>query len=220
MQHLPTRRYQVVYADPPWSYAPLRGVTHTSNGDYLSRNSCGADAHYSLMSDEDLLAFPMRYFMEERSALFMWATCPRLDFAIEVIHAWGLHYRGVAYVWVKTNKNGTIMGAKGPPPAFVKPATELLLAATTLPAGRMFPLQNFAQRQVVFAQRGRHSEKPEEFRHYIDALCGDVSKIELFARKESSSWDVWGNEVVDWDAPFFNKWRDNPFIRRLSIANA
>ena len=28
------------------------------------------------------------------------------------------------------------------------------------------------------------------------ALMGDVSKIELFARRPARGWDVWGNEVV------------------------
>ncbi len=29
----------------------------------------------------------------------------------------------------------------------------------------------------------------------IVQLCGDISRIELFAREETKGWDVWGNEV-------------------------
>jgi site-specific DNA-methyltransferase (adenine-specific) len=28
-------------------------------------------------------------------------------------------------------------------------------------------------------------------------LCGDVPRIELFARQRTQGWDVWGNEVPD-----------------------
>ncbi|MBQ7895350.1 MAG: adenine methyltransferase, partial [Oscillospiraceae bacterium] len=39
-------------------------------------------------------------------------------------------------------------------------------------------------------------KKPEEARRRIEALMGDVPKVELFARRTSPGWDVWGNEVV------------------------
>ena len=29
----------------------------------------------------------------------------------------------------------------------------------------------------------------------IVELCGDVPRIELFARQRTQGWDVWGNEV-------------------------
>ena len=41
----------------------------------------------------------------------------------------------------------------------------------------------------------KHSEKPTIVRDKIVELCGDVPRIELFARKPSQGWDVWGNEV-------------------------
>ena len=28
-------------------------------------------------------------------------------------------------------------------------------------------------------------------------LCGDVPRIELFARQATKGWDVWGNEVSE-----------------------
>ncbi len=46
-----------------------------------------------------------------------------------------------------------------------------------------------------------HSKKPEETRRRIEALMGDVPRVELFARRPASGWDVWGNEVdstIDW----------------------
>lgn len=40
-----------------------------------------------------------------------------------------------------------------------------------------------------------HSKKPDETRKRIEALYGDVPKIELFARRQADNWDCWGNEV-------------------------
>ena len=50
-------------------------------------------------------------------------------------------------------------------------------------------------RQIIMAQRTRHSEKPAETRDRIVKLFGDLPRIELFARQEAEGWDCWGNEV-------------------------
>ncbi|MBV8490064.1 MAG: DNA methyltransferase [Candidatus Eremiobacteraeota bacterium] len=180
---LPAGPYDVVYADPPWYY-------------YGSRiKDAAAAKHYPLMSQEDLAALPVRRIMAKRAALFLWATCPRLNFAIDLLQRWGLHYRGVAYVWVKTNSRGEIIRGQGVPPTFTKPTTELVLAATTMPTGRAFPLLDLGQGQVVTHPRSEHSRKPAVFRELIEALCGDRPRVELFARETSPGWDCWGGEV-------------------------
>jgi site-specific DNA-methyltransferase (adenine-specific) len=40
-----------------------------------------------------------------------------------------------------------------------------------------------------------NSQKPDEVRERIVQLMGDLPRIELFARKRTPGWDVWGNEV-------------------------
>ena len=50
--------------------------------------------------------------------------------------------------------------------------------------------------QVIISPVEEHSKKPAEARRRIEALMGDVPKIELFARRPARGWDVWGNEVV------------------------
>lgn len=180
---LPAGPFDVVYADPPWYY-------------YGSRiKDAAAAKHYPLMSQDDLAALPVRQIMSKRAALFLWATCPRLDYAIDLLRRWGLHYRGVAYVWVKTNARGEIIRGQGVPPTFTKPTTELVLAATTMPTGRAFPLLDLAQGQVVEHQRAEHSRKPAVFRRLIEELCGDRPRIELFARETSPGWEAWGGDL-------------------------
>ncbi len=180
---LPSERYEIVYVDPPWFYygSPIKDAA--------------AAKHYPLMSLDELAALDVRRLLAPRAALFLWATCPRLNFAIALIDAWGLHYRGVAYVWVKTNRRGAIIAGQGVPPTFTKPTTELLLVATTMPTGRPFPIRNLAQAQVVLHPRGAHSEKPAVFRSMIEELCGARSRIELFARTRAAGWDAWGAQL-------------------------
>ncbi len=45
------------------------------------------------------------------------------------------------------------------------------------------------------AHRMQHSKKPEEIRDRIVELCGDLPRIELFARETSEGWDCLGNEI-------------------------
>ena len=49
--------------------------------------------------------------------------------------------------------------------------------------------------QLIISPIEAHSKKPDIAREKITALMGDLPKIELFARKGSPGWDIWGNEV-------------------------
>jgi len=179
----PTKTYDIVYADPPWYY-------------YGSQiKDAAAAKHYPLMRQEELVELPVRSIMSKRAALFLWSTGPRLNFALDLIQRWGLYYRGVAYVWVKTNRKGEAIRGQGVPPTFTKPTTEFVLVASTVPTGRPFPILDFGQAQVVMEPRAEHSRKPSIFRKHIEELCGRRSRIELFARESARGWDAWGAEV-------------------------
>jgi len=179
----PTKSYNVVVLDPPWMY-------HSPSPRY------GAHKHYQLMPNRDIEDLPVCDIMAIESVVLVWATCPLLHYAIRAIESWGLHFRGVPFVWAKTRKDGKLMGAKGVRPNTVKPTTELVLAATINETGRGLPIMTEKMRQVVLAPCGKHSEKPQAVYDAIDELFGDeVSKIDMFARKLRPGWDVWGNEV-------------------------
>lgn len=145
MAEWPRDKYDIIYMDPPW---PMWGDPN---------KMAAAGKHYSLMTERELHALPVRSIMNDKSAAFVWATCPRLDVAIRAIENWGLIYRGVAFVWVKTNRAGKIIEGQGIPPTFTKPTTELLLAATPQHRGRPFSILTSAMGQVVLSPRGAHS---------------------------------------------------------------
>lgn len=175
--------YDVILIDPPWSY-------------YGSQAKWGAAAKfYPTMTDQELLDFDIQTYLKPKSVMFMWATSPRLDFAIELIKHWGLHYRGVAFVWVKTRKDGVPIGAQGVRPSIVKPTTELVIAASTVAKGRPLTIADESIAQVVLAPKQEHSRKPDEVQERIEKLYPEAAKIELFARRTREGWDSWGNEV-------------------------
>lgn len=175
--------YDVVLADPPWDY-------------YGSPTKPSAAAkHYDLMPDADMLAFGLSEWLAPRGVAFVWATSPRLDFALQCLSAWGLHFRGVAFVWVKTRRDGGIIGAQGVRPSITKPTTELVLAASRVRRGRPMPLGSEAVPQVVLAPRGEHSAKPVEVHERIEALYPGARRVELFARRARPGWDSWGNQA-------------------------
>lgn len=77
-----TERYDVILADPPWSY-------------YGQQDKWGAAAKfYPLMSDDDLRSLPIHQLLRPHSVLFLWATGPKLDLAMQCLSAWGLSFRG------------------------------------------------------------------------------------------------------------------------------
>ena len=49
--------------------------------------------------------------------------------------------------------------------------------------------------QIVYEPIQEHSRKPDCVKDKIIQLCGDLPRIELFARRETQGWDVWGNEI-------------------------
>lgn len=176
-----TDLYDVILTDPPWFY----------HGQQDKMGAAGKE--YQLMSDDDLLKY--RYPLSRRGVLFMWATCPRLDFAMKCIEAHGLHYRGVAFVWIKTKADGTPMGACGVRPSVVKPLTEMVLCASYVRTGRPLKISDESVAQTVFAPRQEHSRKPDEVHRRIERLYPTSRKAEFFARRRVDGWDCFGNQL-------------------------
>lgn len=82
------RKFPTVYVDPPW---PERG------GGKIKR---GADRHYPTMTRREILAFPIDRWAAEDCHLYMWVTNNYLEFAFEVLRAWGFRYI-TAITWMK-----------------------------------------------------------------------------------------------------------------------
>lgn len=170
------KRYSVIYADPPWSYR--------AGG--RKRN---VKRHYRTMRPEDIYSLPVENIAAQDCVLFLWATFPTIDIALETIKRWGFTYKTAAFVWVKQNKKspGWAWGMGN----WTRSNAEICLLAIK---GK--PQRAAANvHQVCDARIMEHSRKPAEIRERIVQLCGDVTRVELFARETAPGWDCWGNET-------------------------
>lgn len=141
------------------------------------------------MSIKEIKALPVSDLAEKDCALFLWVTFPLLREAWEVMAEWGFTFKTVAFVWIKLNRksNGLFWGMG----YWTRANAEICLLAT-----RGHPKRHARNvHQVIISHVEEHSKKPDEARRRIEALMGDVPRIELFARQSPHGWDVWGNEV-------------------------
>jgi len=173
--------YQILYADPPWDYY----------GD--PNKNAAAGKHYKLMTKEAIGNISVPH--DKKCVLFLWATCPKLNDALWVLDKWGFHYRGIAWVWVKTSKAGKIIYGQGVRPTFTKPTTELVLVGSTNKKGRTFSIKDEAMGQVILAPREQHSKKPSVVRDNIVKILGDLPRLEMFARQYTPGWDCFGDQL-------------------------
>ena len=175
------KKYKIIYADPPWNYKDKR--------DKHPRLCGGASVHYSTMSMEELMDLPVKSIADDNCYLFMWATFPNLPRAFELMDAWGFQYKTLGKSWIKTNKvNKKPFFGIG---YYMKSNCEVCLMGLK---GKPFKESNRIS-SVCISERREHSEKPDEVRDDIVKFCGDVPRIELFARKRFTGWDSWGNQL-------------------------
>lgn len=188
MSELP--RYQVIYTDPPWRY---------------ERGGVQGAIEYPTMTDMELAAMRPQIdtWADEDCVLFMWGTWPRLDWAMELIPAWGFEFVTLGFMWVKTKSEyhpgqllmacprledlcymGLGFHARG--------NTEFCLLAKRGKPG-IFAERNIPQ--LVFEPRREHSRKPDEVRRRIEIAYPEAARLEMFARERAPGWDAWGNEV-------------------------
>lgn len=163
------KKYQIIYADPPWRY------------NFSKKTVDSIEAHYPTMSLEEIknLNIPA----EDNSVLYLWATAPKILEALGVMESWGFTYKTQA-IW---DKGGLGLGY------WFRGQHEILLVGTK---GKFSPPFNKLRVGSVFRiDKGKHSKKPNKIRELIDLWYPECSKLELFAREKVEGWSVWGNEV-------------------------
>ena len=199
------KKYDVIYADPPWSYKDKKSCDPAMGG-----------ITYDVMELEDIKAMgeTIQKISNKDCALFLWVTMPMLQEGLDVIKAWGFDYKTCAFTWVKLNPSKKLYGPYGIDDSscaeldgkvnslagcdfysglghWTNGNAELCLFAKKGRPKR----KNKNIKQILIAPRGRHSAKPEEARNRIDKLIEAENKLELFCRGTGGAgWDVWGNE--------------------------
>lgn len=137
----------------------------------------------------DIMEFPINEYADKDCCLFLWATSAMLPEALLVMKYWKFDFKCVAFTWVKKNKNSDswfwgmgswtrsnpefcLLGIRGNPERVCKDV-----------------------HSVIDSKIREHSRKPDEIRQRIVKLCGDLPRVELFARHRFEGWDVYGNEI-------------------------
>ncbi len=160
-------KYGCIYADPPWNY-----------GNQVTR--AATDNHYATMVAEDIAALPVGELAADKCHLHLWTTNGFLREALGLLDSWGFEFKST-FVWVKPQ-----LGIGN----YWRCSHELMLLGVK---GRLtFPPSGV--KSWIEADRSKHSAKPEQVREFIEKMSPGP-RLELFGRKTSPGWTVWGNEV-------------------------
>lgn len=177
---LPMFGFEIIYADPPWSFA-----NWSEKGE--DRNAC---QHYETMCWQDIAALPVGELASRDCALFLWAVDPLLDRAFDVMRAWGFRYVTKGFTWAKLNPSGN--GFHMSTGYYTRANDETCLLGMT----GSLPRLDAGVRQLIVEPVREHSRKPDRVADDIVRLFGDRPRIELFARTQRPGWASWGNETA------------------------
>lgn len=166
---LPTGKFRVIVADPPWQYDKRAGdVTHRG------------DLPYPSMTIEEICALDVGARAHDDAILWLWTTNAHMREAYKVLDAWGFKEKTILTWaktqiglgdWLRAKTEHCIMAVRGRP-------TVTLTNETTL----------------LEAPRREHSRKPTEFYELVEKLCPG-SKLEIFGREGREGWTTWGAEA-------------------------
>jgi N6-adenosine-specific RNA methylase IME4 len=191
-------KYQVILADPPWSF---RGQVQRGGKD--QDYSSSAAEYYVTLPIEDLCKMGKdikRISDPEGCLLYLWYSPPILEDAMRLTEAWGFKHATTAFVWVKT-KDGVNLQVN--PGHYTMSSCEMVNVAKIKKVPTPRGARNI--RQVVFAPRTNHSAKPLEVRERITQMHPLQKKLELFSRFDQTTatdmlWDDYGMDIgsVPW----------------------
>ena len=186
---LPKKKYDIIYADPPWHYnGKLQYDKSSKDRESLDRSKkifiSTADFKYPTMKLDQLMKIPISTICKDDCLLFMWSTSPHLAQAIQLGTSWGFDYRTVAFIWDKMNHN---------PGKYTLSNCELCLVFKKNRIPQPRGARNI--QQLIREPRNTHSEKPIKVAENIKLMFPTQKRIELFARRKTRGWDVWGLDI-------------------------
>lgn len=187
------RAFATILADPPWRFSNRTGKVAPEHH-RLSR--------YGTLDTATIAALPVAELLLPRAHLYLWVPNTLLPEGLEVLKAWGFHYKS-NIVWHKLRKDG---GSDGRGVGFYfRNVTELLLfgvrgsKARTLPPGR-------TQVNYIGSRKREHSRKPDEQYPLIES-CSPGPFLELFGRGARAGWATWGQQANSAYAPSWPTYR-------------
>lgn len=179
---LPDKKYNILYIDPPWIF---------NNKNTGGTMKSGAENKYKVMSLDELKKMDINSICEDDCVLFMWWVGSQPQEALDLVNTWGFKLKTMTgFNWVKLTKLNKLHFGMG---FWTRAGSECCLIATK---GKPKPIKRNI-RSVVKAYAGEHSKKPNIIADKIVELCGDLPRLEIFARDRKHGWDSWGLEVPE-----------------------
>lgn len=174
------KKYNIIYADPPWKFSSKQ--LQKEKGKRFN----SLDKEYSTVETNQMQNWDVKRICDDNCAIFMWTTDAHIKEAIELMKSWGFKYSTVAFVWSKRSINGKELYTLG---AWTLKNCEICLLGTR---GKMLQYKKSNQvKQLIKAERTKHSKKPDIVREKIVEIFGELPRIELFARQHAEGWDCW-----------------------------
>lgn len=170
----PNKKYQIIYVDPPWS---IKLISRQMRPYQL-------DLPYTTMSLEDIKNLPIKKIIDYENGchLFLWTTHKFLPLTFSILDFWGFKYH-CCLTWDKTF---------GFTPFSFMWSTEFCLYAQL--KNKWIKPDKIGLKTLITEKSTKHSRKPISMRKLIEEFCGNLPKIELFAREKFVGWDYWGDE--------------------------
>lgn len=166
------KKYNVILADPPWE---------VKAGPGWATSGKSRDLVYPTMTLEEIKKLPVKELADKNAHLYLWTINKYLEQSYSVARAWGFKPSCVI-TWVKP-PHGIGLGG-----TYVQ-TTEYLLFCRR----GTFKAKKRIDTTWFLYKRGRHSQKPDEFRKMIEEVSG--TGIELFAREKVRDWDAIGYDI-------------------------
>lgn len=177
---------------------PLQWVAYSPKGEGRS-----PQRHYPTMDVPALIRWKPKIeaILAKNAAVCFWVYGPRLPDELRVLEGWGLTYSSELLYWIKTARS-TGLPSIGNGKTTRKVGETMWLAKR----GKGLPIRDPAVSQGIFteedlpliveAPRQRHSAKPDAAYEALRRLFGDVSRVDMFARRPRLGWFSWGNEMT------------------------
>ncbi len=77
-------KYQIIYADPPWSYNAKNPTCKIEK----QPKTCSVEYYYKTMSLKDIQELPIKNIADDNCVLFLWATTPMIQESLETMKKW------------------------------------------------------------------------------------------------------------------------------------
>jgi len=172
----PNKKYNIIYADPPWRF----NMRKDKRGIHFVK--------YATMTTDDICNLPVNKITDDNCICFMWMVFPMIREGLRVMEAWGFIPKTVGFTWGKLYSNGKPFMGMG---NWTRSNSEFCYIGVKGKPKRL----NAGVRSLILSVPETHSKKPNRVRDDIVKLCGDIPRIELFARRKTDGWTCIGDEV-------------------------